>query len=257
MQRSICQGGLTAVSVVADLTLPDVDPGGELKAFSACVRAVFDRIPPVFGSRAYGDKYRESAVNPEWFASSLVQNANVEADGSRKLWALAGEASTAELRAKISRHARDEARHARVYIALLDRTFPGALTGEDKGGLLDSFPQLNRLDDPEYQPGRSDFAVLDDIIQMNIGEIRTRINQLLLRPVISAYVDGDAKPVVARLVESVLVDETAHVRYTAIIIDEAIQAGHGDFVFTTLSKRLKEFNEITLDEVDGLVFEGF
>ena len=100
--------------------------------------------------------------------------------------------------------------------------------------------------------------MIDELVQVNIGEIRTRIHQLLLRPVIMTY-SAEAEHVrLSGLLESILSDETRHVAYTATLLealsdqDEHLQ----DFIRTTFGQRLREFNEITLDEVDGRSFEG-
>jgi hypothetical protein len=92
--------------------------------------------------------------------------------------------------------------------------------------------------------------------QMNIGEIRTRIHQLLLRPMILAHCPKENRDRLTRILDSLLADETKHIEYTASLIEEFIEEGHSSFVYQTMQKRLAEFNQITLTEVGELTFDG-
>jgi hypothetical protein len=96
---------------------------------------------------------------------------------------------------------------------------------------------------------------LDELIQMNIGEIRTRIHQLLLRPVIMIHCPPEGRAKLQRILDSLLGDETRHIEYTARLIEKAMEASAG-FVRHTMKQRLDEFNQITLEEVGELSFEG-
>ena len=100
--------------------------------------------------------------------------------------------------------------------------------------------------------------VIDELVQVNIGEIRTRIHQLLLRPVIMTYSAEMDHSRLSGLLQSILSDETRHVAYTATLLEAFIDQDEHlqDFIRTTFRQRLREFNEITLDEVDGRSFEG-
>jgi hypothetical protein len=93
------------------------------------------------------------------------------------------------------------------------------------------------------------------LIQMNIGEIRTRIHQLLLRPVITTHCPPEGRAKLQRVLDSLLGDETRHIEYTARLIEKAMKESAG-FVRRTMRQRLDEFNQITLEEVGELSFEG-
>jgi hypothetical protein len=63
-------------------------------------------------------------------AASLVANFEVEGDGARKLWKIAGRAEHQHEAKLVQQHAIDEARHARLYIHMLETVFPGAIDPE-------------------------------------------------------------------------------------------------------------------------------
>lgn len=216
-----------------------------------------ERHPPPFGEAWYGERYRELSADPGWFAHSLVANAQKEGDGARKLWELAGRTPDPHIAEAVRLHAIDESRHAMLYLAMLELVFEDSVP-EDAREALDSIsPRYRSTDCPTPTPP-SDFAVvLDEIIQMNIGEIRTRIHQLLLQPVIKVYCAPTKQTRLKATLDSLLDDETRHIDYTASIIDRAMtQQYRVDWIRSVFASRVAEFNEITLAEVGVDQFTG-
>lgn len=246
-------------NAVAELTASALAESGDSpQRYIRGLRAACEESPPPFGKRWYGDLYREASSSPEWLAQSLVGNAAKEGEGAQKLWDLACRIDDPGIAEQVRRHAIDESRHSRVYVAMLGLTFPGAISDELRPLLKELSPGYSARDQLEVGVPSSLEQVIDELVQVNIGEIRTRIHQLLLRPVIMTY-SAEAEHVrLSGLLESILSDETRHVAYTATLLealsdqDEHLQ----DFIRTTFGQRLREFNEITLDEVDGRSFEG-
>lgn len=212
--------------------------------------------PPPFGTAWYGQRYREVATNPDWLANSLVGNAAKEGEGAQKLWDLACRTADPQTSEAIRIHAIDEARHARMYIAMLDLTFPGAVSDELRPTLRALSPGYSSSSKLTPNSPSSTERVLDELVQINIGEIRTRIHQMLLRPMILAHCQKERHEKLSILLSSILADETRHVAYTADILEASLNSDLQDFVRTTMRGRLAEFNEITLDEVDGRTFDG-
>jgi len=204
----------------------------------------------------YGEKYREVASDPTWLANSLIANAAKEGEGSQKLWALAGRTADSEVAGEIREHAVDEARHARLYITMLGIAFPESVDENILAELGRLSPGYTSKDRPDKLPTASEAQVLDELIQMNIGEIRTRIHQLLLRPVITAHCPPEGRAKLQRILDSLLGDETRHIEYTARLIEKAMTEKSVGFVRQTMKERLAEFNRITLEEVGELSFEG-
>src|ERR1700675_2193342 len=79
------------VNIVAELTVKALRAHGSAAwphyreaLITACRKA-----PPPFGTRSYGEIYRDAATNPSWMAASLMTNAEREGEGAGHLWDLA------------------------------------------------------------------------------------------------------------------------------------------------------------------------
>jgi hypothetical protein len=238
--RALCERGTEAL------------PGYEMALSAAC-----EAFPPPFGQAWYGEKYRRHASEPGWLAASLIANAEKEAEGSRKLWSLVARTSDAGIADAIRIHAIDESRHALVYVAMCELVFPGSLEGDVKVYAESLSPRYSPSDSPTPSDEKSSrYVVLDELIQMNIGEIRTRIHQLLMGPVITAYCEPERRERLLKVLASLLADETKHIEYTARLIDAAARGGDSDFVRSTAIRRMKDFGELTLVEVGEATFVG-
>lgn len=242
---------MSDVSPVVGLTLRALRARGadSLPAYARALRAACEASPPPFGMAWYGDRYRELATDPGWLARSLIDNAAKEGEGSRKLWRLASRATDPEIAEGVRRHAVDESRHALVYLAMLETAFPGAVPEGARRKLTELSPRYRFKDSPPRRPAASKHRVLDELIQMNIGEIRTRINQLLLAPMIAGFCPRRARRRVSRMLRALMDDETRHIEYTARLIERAIHGGDAAFVRRTMARRLAAFNRITVAEV--------
>lgn len=209
----------------------------------------FDVQEPPFLQAWYGDRYRDFAVNGEWLASSFIANAHKEAEGARKLATIASQARHLPFALAVAAHAEDEARHARMYLAMLKLVFPEALTDTDRHGLLADFPGPNFAEIDENLPMRTYAEILDDIVQMNIGEVRTRLHQMLLRPVAMIVCPAGNRHSLDELLNRILEDEGRHILYTADILENAAKSGDAGLIEQLYRKRTMEFSELTLREV--------
>lgn len=246
-------------NAVAELTASALAESGDSpRQYISGLRAACEESPPPFGKRWYGDLYREASSSPEWLAQSLVGNAAKEGEGAQKLWDLACRIDDPGIAEQVRRHAIDESRHSRVYVGMLELTFPGAISDDLRPLLKQLSPGYSARDRLDVGAPSSLEQVIDELVQVNIGEIRTRIHQLLLRPVIMTYSAETDHTKLSGLLQSILSDETRHVAYTATLLETFIDQDQHlqDFIRTTFRQRLQEFNEITLDEVDGRSFEG-
>jgi hypothetical protein len=209
---------------------------------------------PPFVADWYGQRYRQFAADPDWLARSFVANAEKEAAGARSLWLIAAEAHEHPFAGEIADHARDEARHARMYLGMLDMTFPGALVEDDATAMRGEFPVFSD-GTPEARPARSLESLLDDLVQMNIGEIRTRLHQLLLRPVALAVAPVENRQRLALSLNRIYEDEGRHIIYTARILEAQAASGHGALIASLYERRLADFAVLTLEEVGAGAFD--
>jgi hypothetical protein len=242
---------------LAETTLEAMKNGGvePLPRYAACLRESFEAAPPPFERAWYGKKFFRLAKDKQWLAVSLVGNAEKEGVGSRSLWRLAGCASDDRIAELVRLHSIDESRHALLYVSLLDMTF--AITPEIKHRLQDLSPRYVKKDRPERTERQPELRTFDELIQMNIGEIRTRVNQTLFRPALLGYAVEDHREQIGRVMDRLLADETAHIAYTARLLEEALATDKREFVRDTMKKRLAQFNDITHNEVGSdEEFEG-
>jgi hypothetical protein len=242
--------------VVAGLVAKELNGAGAsgLSRYHAALTEACAAAPPPYGQAWYGDRYRSWAVDPSWMAQSLIDNAAKEGEGAQKLWALAGRSRNSTIAEAVRRHAIDEARHARFYIALLQLAFPSLLDRRAFGKLQKLSPGYTTKDFPSRLRAANDDSVLDEIVQMNIGEIRTLIHQKLMRPVLTMHCPPDGRPRLTKLLDGLGGDELKHIEYTARLIDEAARS-KSEFVNSTFRKRVAEFNRITLNEVGAGTYD--
>lgn len=247
------------MNVIADLTISAMRKNGgcELSNFEAILNSAFNTYDAPFGQAWYGELFREKARDPQWLATSLVLNAEKEGEGARRLWEMAACTADIDTADQVRRHAIDEARHAKIYISMLDTTFPDCADGELRQHLSGISPGYTLQDSPNQSEDLMAFEyTLDELIQMNIGEIRTRINQLMLEPTLLAHCRISHRSKISRMLNSIINDETSHISYTALLIEKAAKAGHRKLVQDIMFWRLSQFCELTLEEVGVGTYQG-
>lgn len=211
---------------------------------------------PPFGMAEYGNVFREAAKDPAWLAESLIANAGAEGDGANRLWDLSASTIDSDVANQVRRHSVDESRHARWYVAILDLVFPEAVDPALRphvDALSPGFSSSTKKPARE----RSHFAhevTLDDLIQMNIAEIRTRIHHLLQRPMLLAHCHPDKRARLVQILDRLLHDETKHIAYTAELIEQRARQNSGEAMQSLMHRRVCDFNEITHRELSAGVF---
>ena len=228
-----------------------------LPNYHSALRDACEECPPPFGEKYYGEIYRGVAGYAEWLASSLVVNAASEGDGSTRLWELASFTPDRNISNQIKQHSIDEARHSRWYIAILDLTFPGS-TDKKFHEQLETLSPGYTMTSPPSTNKSSPYAhpiTVDDLIQMNIAEIRTCVHHLLQRPMLLVHCPPRRHPKLLRLLDSLLADEIKHISYTANLIEDFAARGNSRPVNDLMKTRVNDFNEITRNELGRNVFE--
>jgi hypothetical protein len=142
-----------------------------------------------------------------------------------------------------------------MYVAMLDLTFPGALSPRDAEALLASYPLYIDEQPPLATLERDLQSLLDDIVQMNIGEVRTRIHQMLLTPVALAVAPADNREQLSAALARIYADEGRHIVYTAEILETYFSLGQGPALRALYARRLTDFGDLTLQEVGVGTFE--
>jgi hypothetical protein len=209
---------------------------------SACRKA-----PPLFGTKDYEKIYRDVARGPGWMAISLIQNAQGEGAGSRHLWDLAACTPDARVAAQVKAHAIDESRHAKAYVAMLDLTFPDVVDNEFHAQLTSLSPGYTQRSPLEPHEGSAyaSAITLDDLIQMNIAEIRTLVHHLLQRPMLLGHCAPERRRRLACLHDRLRLDEVRHIAYTAALIEEFADRGEAGVVKRLMQERITAPSGVT------------
>jgi hypothetical protein len=247
------------VNIAAELTLEVLRAHGVAgwphyrdALITACRKA-----PPPFGTKHYVKIYRDVAKDPSWMAISLIQNAQGEGEGSGHLWELAASTPDVRVAAQVKAHAIDESRHAKAYVAMLRLTFPDLVNNELHAQLTSLSPGYT-LRSPLQAYEGSPYAsaiTLDDLIQMNIAEIRTLVHHLLQRPMLLAHCAPERRHRLSHLHDRLRLDEVRHIAYTAALIEEFAHRGDAGAVKRLMQERMSDFNAITHEDLGKTILE--
>ena len=176
------------MNIVAEETIGVLREHGvpKLPTYDRALADACSACPPPFGRKEYGNLYRRSALDPDWVALSLLTAAQSEGEGARHLWDMAACTQDGEVARQIQQHSIEEARHSLGYVTLLGLIFPKDADEELRTrlrrlspGYTENSPLVPTEGSPYAYP-----ATVDELIQMNIAEIRTRIYHLLQRPIL-------------------------------------------------------------------------
>jgi hypothetical protein len=249
-RRLVVSLGSTKVTLVSHFVGPalseaehSVDVERYLQFFEVAVDL---ETPPYFLS-SYGDSFRRHVENPTWVIQSLISNAIKEGEGSRDLAAVADGCEDIGLSSDLAVHIGDEARHCRMYLQLIEHVFPNALPDELRVKLTDRFPPLT-YQAVEVQK-QSNWKMLDYLIQINLGEVRTRIHQKLMQPVLEAYCPRENQDMLCKTSCRLADDECCHICYTASRIGALSREFDHEKVQLLFDTRVHDFSAYTEREL--------
>jgi rubrerythrin len=212
--------------------------------------------PPPFGENWFGRRYFELARNADWFANSLVANAALEGYGSRQLWAFSNKVKKEACAAAVRRHALDESRHSTMFVNMLRMVFPQVEIDPEAQEQIDAlqphFTSTNHptTDKPPEAERYGDIAFLHEMVGIHFTEIRALVLQLLLRPALLAYSPTGNRDKLAAFSSVLIRDEARHIEYAANIIQQEAEHGYKDLLFALFEEQLREFNEVTMMELE-------
>jgi len=223
--------------------------------YKTVLREACEIHPPPHGMAWYGNLYRQLARQSEWFVNSLITNSAEEGTGARGVWQFSQRIENQDFAELVRNHSIDESRHSKMFAALLNILFPSQIDA-DLWAKLQTFS-------PEYYPHQhppieiptpdqimDEKLVMDEIIQINLLEIRALILQLLLRPVLQAYAKPEDLPKITQMSDVLIYDETKHIEYSAYCIGKYIEAGHESWVREMMIYRQQTINEMFLEGVE-------
>ena len=212
--------------------------------------------PPPFAENWFGRRYFELARRAEWFANSLIANAALEGYGATQIWKFSNKVDNESYASAVRKHALDESRHSTIFVTMLKLVFPEANIDTATAKTIDelqphysakSHPPIEKSPDRELYCGE---RLLHELIQVHITEIRALVLQHLLRPTLLAYSPSSSRKRLDALSRSLIRDESRHIEYTAEIFESAAASGHKDFIFESFESCLREFNDLTMIELE-------
>jgi hypothetical protein len=239
--------GNSAVDLFVVPALSGGERSEDVGSYLMYLEAAVASEPPPFFAAEYGESFRAQVGNPVWVIQSLISNAIKEGEGSRDLALIADSCASAGLYSDLAEHVTDEAKHCRMYVSLIDTVFPTAVPDHVREAIVSKYPPARYSRQPGTQIG--DWKLLDYLIQINLGEIRTRLHQKLMEPVLEAYCPDDNKDRLCSTLCALASDECCHIRYTASRIGALAREFRSIDVQALFSRRVEEFNLYTLREL--------
>ncbi|HJV43538.1 hypothetical protein [Caulobacter sp.] len=219
----------------------------DLPNYTDAFRAAFRRNDPVFIRAGYGEFFFHCAANvPGWMQRTLLLNAQGEGEGAVGLARLArGVAFDAAVARQVEEHARDEARHSRMFANIAQLAFPQGLAPERMEAFAAALPDIRPiLDAPAEKVCEG--HLIDNLVQMNIGEVRTRLHMHLFAPVVFHVAPEGSRDRVRGQLEILAHDEMRHIGYTALLMENWARSGDKNRIEALYLGRLNTFNQLTI-----------
>lgn len=236
---------MSAIVEIIEARLPGLP--AQCPTYWSILQEACSATPPPYGEHWYGELFRRHATDLQWLVRIIALNAKKEADGARQLWQFAQRIKNDSIRSQVRDHAIDEGRHSAFYIAMLPLMFPDDIAEADLHALRKVVPRFDRDEDRIDEDNlASRHAMLDEIVQMNIGEIRTLVNQMLMRPLVDVLTPDENRERALKLIDGLGDDEVTHIGYTARIIEQLDEA---EATRHFMHVRLDDFNRITMAEL--------
>jgi hypothetical protein len=225
----------------------------ELTNYSSIVRMSCRSTDPVFFKPRYADFFWKCASTvPGWIADVVLANSEAESQGSAKLlslWQLTQ--INKGIEDQILFHAKDEARHSRLFIKLVQLAFPNLKSSAEVNDIKAGLIKIKSSDLKKKADLVTDDLLFDNLIQMNMGEIRTLIHMHFLGPVIYNMSPKENKDQVASILQGLANDEVVHIGYTAKLIEEWCTDNNYDIAEQLYSQRMEDFHAITIAQTEA------
>jgi hypothetical protein len=222
----------------------------DLPLYTECLRAAFREVEPIFARKRYSEFFWHCASTvPGWLPEVVLANAEVESAGSAKLLSLwQGVDYNTEVEAAVLGHAEDESRHSRVFLKLARHAFPRTIDTSLVEEMARTLPDVRGKQHVKSPTRINEVTLIDHLVQMNIGEIRTRLHMHLLAPTVAAFTPEETKPKVELILTSLVRDEVRHIGYTARLMEVWANSGAATLVRTLYAQRLRDFDVITFEQ---------
>jgi hypothetical protein len=227
----------------------------DLSQFTGILKESFKSVQPVFTKQKYVDFFWQCASTvPGWIEQVVLANADAESEGSKKLLELWKSTTVnKEIEDSILFHARDESRHSHLFVKLVSMAFPNTYSKEDLKNQKNSLTKIKPADLQKNNEIVSDNILLDHLIQMNMGEIRTLVHMHFLGPVIYSMTPKESQDKVATILQGLAKDEVVHIGYTSKLIEDWCSDGNYELAKSLYRERLYDFHKLTVEQTEDTI----
>lgn len=229
----------------------------DLGMFSSIIKEAFAQVQPVFTKPGYVDFFWHCATTvPGWISDVVLANAEAESAGSKKLLDLWKSTTiNKEIEDSILFHAKDESRHSHLFVKLVSMAFPGSNANGELVEIRTNLTKIKKSDLVKDTVSLSDNTLLDHLIQMNMGEIRTLIHMHFLGPVIFALTPADSKEKVSSILQGLAHDEVVHIGYTSKLVEDWCRDNNYEQARSLYSSRLWDFHKLTVEQTESTIHQ--
>lgn len=239
-------------NIIYDIVLDQLyHQRADLGFYLEALRDGLTSSPPPYSFHLFSNEYRAMVRDPSWFAGLLVSDADLEGYSAKQLWCWAHRIDDIDFSIGAKKHAKDEARHSRMFAHLLFSLFPETDTTANRGRLQAMSPKLNS-DPPNKLPAQTFEDSLQSAILVNLYEIKALVLGKLLKPTVAAYSTCDRIQRHDAITTALLADEVTHIQYTATFIERANRSGYGKIIRDSMIEHQNALNRRTLDDLHDM-----
>ncbi|RON43375.1 hypothetical protein BK666_20025 [Pseudomonas frederiksbergensis] len=152
-------------------------------------------------------------------------------------------------------HIKDEIRHSKLFITLAELAFPQLSNEPFISETRSNLFSLNESDATKHAKPLSHNEIIDHLVQMNLGEIRTRIHISMIAPIIVAFTPEINRSKVKALLAALVDDETSHIAYTAKHLERFANTIGVQKIKELFVRRLRDLHQYTILETEAAVNE--
>lgn len=227
----------------------------DLTQFTTIFKSSFEDICPIFTKPKYVDFFWHCATTvPGWIAEVVLANADAESEGSKKLVDLWKSTTVnKDIEDAILFHAKDESRHSHLFVKLVSIAFPELNAEGELSVIKDGLTKIHTRDLVKDTSSISDYELLDHLIQMNMGEVRTLIHMHFLGPVIFALTPPESKDKVHNILQGLAHDEVIHIGYTSKLIEDWCNDRNYTAAKQLYHSRLMDFHKLTISQTEDTI----
>jgi hypothetical protein len=227
----------------------------DLSRFSVILTGAFEQVNPVFTRPKYIDFFWHCATTvPGWIGDVVLANADAESIGSKKLLDLWKSTTVnKEIEDSILFHAKDESRHSHLFVKLVAIAFPESNANGELLKIRNGLTKIKKHDLVKDDLSVSDSVLLDHLIQMNMGEIRTLVHMHFLGPVIFAMTPPVCKEKVSNILQGLAQDEVIHIGYTSKLIEDWCNDNNYELAESLYRYRLMDFHKLTISQTEDTI----